>query len=317
MKIEESILNWLLEPEQPVVRYYTLTKLLDLKENDPDVREAESNILDRGWAKEILESQKPEGNWDSVNNLYRPKYSATNWKMIVLSDFALNHRDDARLERGCELFFKDPEWLGDEEKFDKEGEVCVSGNLARMLTRFGYEDDPRVKMVFGWLITHQKEDGGWHCFESNTGTLDCWEALAAYSALPKSKRSKSMQSSLEKGAEFYLERHLHEEGEKYEPWFRFHYPTHYFYDILVGLDVLTSLGYGGDKRLSFALDLLKEKRLEDGAWAMDAIHPDLGDGADYIMKDKVLNRFALEQLGMPSKWITLTALKVLKRVEEA
>ncbi len=118
-----------------------------------------------------------------------------------------------------------------------------------MLTRFGYADDPRVKRIFRWLVNDQKEDGGWHCFKSETGTLDCWEALAALSALPKSKRTRSINASIEKGVEFYLERALHKEGKKYEPWYRFHYPIHYYYDILVGLNVLTSLGFAADSRL--------------------------------------------------------------------
>ena len=313
MKLQENIEKWLLEPNQPVVRYFTLRSLLDRSENDPDVREAHSDILKKGWAHEILEEQNPDGSWESIDDLYRPKYTASNWRMIVLSDFALVKTDDARLGRACELFFHD--WLGDEDRFEADGEVCSSGNLARMLTRFGYGDDPRVKRIFRWLVNDQKEDGGWHCFDSETGTLDCWEALAAFSALQKSKRTKGIKASIERGAEFYLERKLHKEGKKYEPWYRFHYPVHYYYDILVGLDVLSSLGFAGDKRLSFALNLLRKKRSPTGAWNLDAVHPDLGEGANYTLKRKT-KRFALEREGKPSKWITLTALRVLKRVEE-
>ncbi len=235
--------------------------------------------------------------------------------MIVLSDFALKYQDDKRLERACKLFFHD--WLGDDEKFNESvDEVCIAGNLARMLTRFGYEDDPIVKRIFDWLVGDQKEDGGWHCFESDSGTLDGWEALAAYSALPKSKRTKSINSSIEKGAEFYLDRGLYREGKRYEPWFRFHYPNHYYYDVLVGLDMLTALGFSGDKRLRSALQHLKTKKSSDGTWALDAVHPDVGEGADYTLNGKI-HRFALEREGKPSKWITLKALTVLKRVEES
>ena len=116
--------------------------------------------------------------------------------------------------------------------------------------------------------------------------------------------------------EFYLERKLSEEGKKYDPWFRFHYPNHYYYDILVGLDVITSLGYASDKRLDKTLRYLKKKQLQDGSWKLDSIHPDVDKGADYTLKGKT-KKFALEREGEPSKWITLTSLKVLKRVEES
>ena len=87
-----------------------------------------------------------------------------------------------------------------------------------------------------------------------------------------------MEQAVGKGAEFYLERELHRQGERYEPWYRFHYPIHYYYDLLVGLDFMTALGYGGDRRLGYALSLLKEKRGKDGRWALDAVHPDVGGG---------------------------------------
>jgi hypothetical protein len=129
------------------------------------------------------------------------------------------------------------------------------------------------------------------------------------------KREKSLNRSIERGGEFYLARKLHEEGQRYEPWYRFHYPNHYYYDVLVGLDVLTSLGFARDPRLEYALNLLKEKRLPSNEWTLDAIHPDVGPGADYTVEGTPI-KFALEEEGRPSKWITLTALKVLKRVEE-
>lgn len=303
-----------MEENQPVVRYLTLRTLLDRDDNDPDVRAARSGILQRGWVPIILKDQKPDGNWESKTDLYRPKYTATFWRMIVLSDFALNYEDDPRLERGCQLFFDI--WFSDMEVFEKNFEVCESGNLAKTLTRFGYPDDARVKTVFDLLVSHQKDDGGWHCWDPEAGTLDCWEALAAFNALPKPKRTRKIQASIDRGAEFYLERRLCREGRKYEPWFRFHYPNHYYYDVLVGLDLLTDLGYSKDERLRPALRLLKKKQLPSGAWNLDAIHPDMGKGAKYSLKGGKINRFALERAGKPSKWITLKALQVLKRVGE-
>ena len=289
---------------------------MDRKEDDPDVREARSAILKRGWVKDILDPQEPRGNWEPIEDLYHPKYTSTNWRMIVLSDFGLTAQDDPRLERGCQLFFTHKQWLGNEDAFENGAELCISGNLTRTLTKFGYGDDPRVQRVVKWLVDTQKIDGGWHCFPSDKGTLDCWEALAAYAAIPKSKRTKSIRNSIDGGAEFYLERELHKEGQKYAPWYRFHYPTHYYYDLLIGMDVLTSLGFGSDKRLGFALNLLKQKRRPDGKWMIDATHPDIARGAGYKIRDQ-RKRFALEDEGKPSKWITLTALRVLKRVDEA
>jgi hypothetical protein len=45
-------------------------------------------------------------------------------------------------------------------------------------------------------------------------------------------------------------------------------------DVLVGLDMLTRLGYAGDRRLEPALSLLRKKRQKNGSWLLDRTHPD-------------------------------------------
>jgi len=311
----QRVTDWLLEDSQPSVRYHTLIDLLGRGRNEPEVRQAYSDISKKGWAFGILSTQKPEGHWQSKKDLYRPKYTATNWIALVLSDLGLTKKN-RRIRKSAGLFFN--EWMRKQEPNIFKDEVCVVGNTARMLTRFGYESDPRVRKLFDRLLDDQKEDGGWHCFESSKGTLDCWEALAAFAALPKSRRTRRINNSIESGAEFYLERKLFDEGKsRYRPWFSLHYPIHYYYDILVGLDVITRLGYGGDRRLRPALKIVQRKRRRDGTWSLEKIHPDPPNyaGGRGNLRWKV-NPFALEEVGKPSKWITLTALRVLKRVED-
>ena len=130
-----------------------------------------------------------------------------------------------------------------------------------------------------------------------------------------------MKECVERGAEFYLAKELHRQGDRYEPWYRFHWPMHYYYDLLVGLDVLTALGYGDDPRLGFALDLLRKKRRRDGRWNLDAVQPDWSsEGAPKVERylaehpNKRPIPLAIETPGRPSKMITLRALTVLSRV---
>lgn len=315
-------MNWLLEPDQPAVRYNTLLHLLDYSKDSEAVRETRSKISRVGWAHKLLATQKPGGYWESRKDLYRPKYSATIWKLIVLADLGLTAKDD-RIRKPCEFSLN--EYAQPDGGFDTPGdsprsELCITGNLARTLLLCGYGEDKRVRAAFDWLVENQMADGGWHCFYERAhgrGTLDCWEGLSAFAALPRRKWTRRIKRSVERGAEFYLERALFKEGpRRYLPWFRFHYPVHYYYDLLVGLDVITSLGYAGDRRLRAALRILEKKRGLDGTWALDNVHPDLGLGAGYRFRKRP-RHFALETKGKPSKWITLTALRVLKRVEDA
>lgn len=313
--MKDAVVNWLLEEDQPAVRYQTLVNLLDRPEKDSEVKNAYCQIAKRGWAFDILEKQNKKGYWEAEIDLYRPKYTATNWRAIVLSDLGLTARN-LQIRKVADLFFR--QWLVVPSGVNVyNDEVCIVGNTARMLTLFGYGDDFRVRKLFDRLVEDQKEDGGWHCFPSNRGTLDGWEALAAFSALPKQKRTRGIKMAIERGTEFYLERRLFKEGGRYTPWFRFYYPNHYYYDILVGLDIITKLGFADDERLSDALKILRQKRRADGKWLLDGIHP---DPQEYSWGSNNLKRkiipFGLEEVGRPSKWITLTALKVLRRLEK-
>jgi len=321
---DTQLIDWLLEEDQPSVRYHTLVDLLERKEDDPEVREAYSKIPRIGWARDILRLQKPKGFWELheptnvrewLNFLRVPEYVATTWRAIVLSDLGLTSIDP-RIRKIADRFFEYKLQLGTMINIFTE-ELCYVGNTARLLTRFGYGDDYRVRKLYDWLLEDQREDGGWNCSQGTPGTLDGWEALAAYAALPKSKRSGKIEQSISRGAEFYLERRLFQEGRKYVPWFRFHYPNHIYYDILVGLDMITKLGFADDPRLEPALKILKDKRRADGTWLLDRLHPDLGPGVRIHLSVKKVRPFALEVPGKPSKWTTLTALRVLKRVEDA
>jgi hypothetical protein len=319
-----KVMDWLLELEQPSVRYFTLTELLGRPEEDPLVRRARTQMTRVGWAADLLSRQRPEGFWEArapttlnswFNFLYWPQFTASFYRAIVLGDLGLTNREP-RIVRLAEQFFGYKLRLSSGANWFTE-EACVVGHAARMLTRFGYAEEFRVRKLFDRLVEDQREDGGWHCQAGGPGTLDAWEPLAAFASLPKRHRSAAIQRAVERGAEFYLKRRLFREGRRYAPWFRFHYPTHYFYDILVGLDVITQLGYAGDGRLRPALEVLGKKRRADGTWALDRVHPDLGPGVEVGGDPEKVRPWALESPGRPSKWITLTALRVLRRVEDA
>ncbi|MGA8303867.1 MAG: hypothetical protein WA691_10240 [Thermoplasmata archaeon] len=318
---DKKVLDWLIEPYQPAVRYHALLNLLDRRVDDSEVKDAKSMIARAGWAAEQLRQQGPKGFWERreprnlkewIDFLYYPKYHSTNWRALVLSDFGLD-ATNPQIKKVAELLFKYKLRLSSPFNFFYE-EMCVVGNTARTMTRFGYADDGRIRKLFDWMVEDQRKDGGWNCSQDTLGTLDVWEPLAAFASLPKSKRSAKMEEAAAKGAEFYLERRLFKEGRPYPPWLRLHYPNHYYYDILVGLDVLTQLGFAGDRRLRPALEILKEKRRRDGTWWMDRIHPDVS-GPKAAQYQKGVKPLIIEGPGKPSKWITLKALTVLKRVE--
>jgi len=309
---------WLSSRDQPAARYRYLVDIKGVRPGSSEARLARAAITRSGWGAELLARQDPRGFWIGRRSLYGPKYSATNWNMLVLAELGADP-SQPQVRRGLDLMCQD--YAHRAKPFGKtEPHLCFTGNMTRMMLRFGRGDHPGVSKSLDWLADTQKEDGGWDCFGRKKGTLDGWEGLAAYAALGRSSWTGKWKSAVERGAEFYLERRLLKEGRKrYLAWERIHYPIHYYYDFLLGLEILTPLGYADDRRLRPALSRLNKKRRPDRTWALDAIHPDLPQGNDYGNEAEVREfvasayRLSIEPPQAPSKWTTLRALGVLKR----
>jgi len=301
---------WLADPAQPAARYRYLVEVEGRSPESAEARAERRQIPTRGWAAEILDEQDPRGFWKTRESLYRPKYVATNWRLLALADLGLTVRHP-KVRRAVDLMLED--YGGSDGPFCRTGgepHFCFVGNTARMMISFGLEEDRRVRASLDWLADQQLEDGGWDCFGRTKGTLDCWEALAAYAALGRRRWTRKWKHAAECGAEFYLERGLLREGrQRYTSWVRLHYPVHYYYDVLVGLETLAHLGYGDDSKTKPARELLRRKMRHDGTWTMDAVHPDIARGANYHREPS--QRFVLERVNAPSKWITLRALYAL------
>jgi prenyltransferase/squalene oxidase-like repeat protein len=319
MRISSRIRRWLTGPKSdPSVRARFLVDVEGRSSRDAQVRAAVRAIGRVGWAAALLEYQWPDGHWvtpgTTDGELYRPKYVVTNWTAIVLADLGMT-RSDPRIRRTAELIMS--RWgAKNGDLSGGSGEICVTGNAVRTLVRFGFLNHPVVQRSIDWIVRAQKADGGWHCFPSRTGTLDGWEGLAAFAEIPEDERDEAVRRAIARGAEFYLRHHLMDEGRvRYRPWFRIHYPNHYFYDILVGLHILTRLGYGADRRLARALRWLRGKQRPDGSWALDAAHPDFDARLAGYRYDEVMYPMMLEQLNEPSRWATVEALSVLAHAD--
>jgi len=63
--IPVDVINWLLEPEDPSMRYRTMKELLDKSQNE--VQETKSLIFDSDSVKTIFEKMHPEGCWLQKN----------------------------------------------------------------------------------------------------------------------------------------------------------------------------------------------------------------------------------------------------------
>ena len=189
---------------------------------------------------------------------------------------------------------------------------CLTGNVVAALLRRGYGDDPRQRLAVDWLVSIQNADGGWLCpyWKAHIrDTHSCFYgticALEAFAEIQEDKRPPAVQEAAERGAEFLLMHRLyradHHDFQIINPnWLKLAFPWFYGYSILRGLWVLTRLGVQ-DERMEDALTVLRHKQTSEGKW---------------VLESTPYGRMQanLEKKGQPSKWVTLKALWVLKRV---
>ena len=106
-----------------------------------------------------------------------------------------------------------------------------------------------------------------------------------------------------RGEAYMLERrlfHRKSTGEVIDPaWLTFSFPTWWHYDVLRGLDYLRAAAMTPDERVADAIGVVEANRDADGRWPLQNVYP--GETA--------LQMEAGE--GLPSRWNTLRALRVL------
>jgi len=318
--------EWLLEENNPSVRYFALKQLLGKKENDPDVLDARIKIMDSAPVLKILGKQESGGHWGKQDDFYvRSKYKGTVWSFLVLAELGADGEDE-RIRKAAEFIFawsQDREsggfaYMGTEKNGGRHSGVlpCLTGNMVFSMIRFGLLEDPRVKDALGYISKYQRFDDQqkppdeWPynkyegCYGKHTCHMGAAKALKALAEVPPTERTTEMKDTLDAGAEYFLIHHIykrsHDLSKLSKPgWLRFGFPLMYQTDVLELLDLLTGLGYR-DPRMQPAVDLVVEKQDDRGRW---------------LMQNSMNGRMAasIERKGKPSKWVTLRALKVLSR----
>ncbi|MEV4626789.1 hypothetical protein AB0J90_10940 [Micromonospora sp. NPDC049523] len=82
-------------------------------------------------------------------------------------------------------------------------------------------------------------------------------------------------------------------------YLEFAFPYYWHYDVLRALDYFRRAGTEPDARMSEAVEIVRSKQLPDGRWLLDHLHP----GRVHFAFD--------DGKGLPSRWNTLRALRVL------
>jgi hypothetical protein len=157
-------------------------------------------------------------------------------------------------------------------------------------------------------VGEQLEDGGWNCEapksrRSSFHTTICvLEGLLDYELA--GGKSAAVTKARERAENYLLERRMFRSlrtGEVVDKrWLRLSFPTFWHYDVLRGLDYLRNAGIKADSRVREAIEIVAERRHQNGRWPLNLLHPEF---VPLEMETGV---------GSASRWNTLRALRVMR-----
>ena len=321
-------LQWLLEPEDPGVRYLALRDLV--KTGATELAAARKDAHSGGPIAKVLAKMKKEGYWVKPGAGYYPKYTGTVWSVILLAQLGASIELDARIARACDYVLDHT--LTKDGHFTVNGlpsgtADCLQGNLCAALTDLGCQD-PRLDKAFEWMARSVTGEGvapmqdktapvryyagkcgpNFACGSNNKQPC-AWggvKVMLAFGKLPKKKKTRLIDSAIQRGVDVLLS---HDPacadypcGYSSKPsrnWWKFGFPVFYVTDLLQNVEALMALGYGTDSRLEHALETIREKQDARGCWPLDY---------DYTGKTWV----DFGPKSQPNKWVTWRAARVLQ-----
>jgi len=291
-------LPWLLQSENPSLRYWTLTDIIGRPRDDPEVRKARVAILRQPLVTELFALQHPRGYWGPDE---AKPYTAQGAVAVLTLLHMLAVTPDKRTASGCESFLRfcqhQDGGLSMTRTLRSGVFPCTTGEHLPFLAYFGFADDPRVRKSFAFLVGDMSKENALNC--GRYQHRDClWGAIATLNGLavlPPDMRSAQSAHLVRRLANALMDAGYDFEGE-HKRWLTFAVPRGW--DLIAALKALAAHGYARDRRFMSLLDLVLTRQDDQGRWLCGSTS----------------RTWPLEQRNRPSKWVTLDALRVLKSV---
>ena len=312
----DDLVGWLLSGE-PWLAYRTLIDLLDKDEKNDQVAAMREAIPEHPLIRKIFERLNSEGYWGGPKDIHPwwPRKDTTFWLLPVLADFGLTIGDE-RIARACEYVLSTQLASGafGWSPPTKPGD-CHSAIIIESLAELGLLGDARLEKAYEWLVRRQRLDGGFWC--KDTGQIggprerepSCAMAtMFALGALAQNPRLREGEIA-RRGVDFLFEcwrnrgkmRYADHDSQVGTGWEKSKYPFT-DYKILKFLDVLSQFEYAEDRlQRSEMGSLLLSKRDNQSMFTPESVIRFWSD-FDFGQKEK------------PSRWITLLAWRILKRI---
>ena len=299
-------MDWLLDSD-PAISWQVMRDLTDSPVEAVTAERARVPYV--GVGAEILASQGEDGAWHRSG---APDWLPTLFTLQLLRATGVDPLDPAVESAVSRLHSGGFRWapeFGAKPFFEGEVEPCINGGALALGAFFGRPTQPLAQR----LIRDQLDDGGWNCdapgkssVSSYHTTICVLEGLLEYEQA--TAPAPQITAIRRRAEEYLLERALSRRlstGEIASPKFlKFSFPPRYEYDVLRALDYLRASGVKPDPRVAEAIGVVESRRQADGRWLLDGAH-----------QEAIAIKLG-EEVGEPSRWNTLRALRVLRWYEQ-
>jgi hypothetical protein len=317
--LKQDQTNWLLEKNNPSVRYFALKDLLDLEETNPKVIDAKKRIMHSKAVKTLLADQHKDGHWGQPGWCMHPPN--TSGRLWLLADIGAD-KAHPQIKKAVDYLLDS--WLH-EIYYDKSRKPirikmgypedwgfgpCMHGWSLFAFLRLGDFSDERIQKIINWVVKYVRFDDGDRvlpptlqnsklCQGKHTCIWGTIAILAALAEIPEKKRSRKVQKVINRGVEYILKHNINRRSHDLS---RFLNPKlnqlGVSSDFVTILTALTKFGCY-DKRMHDAVRYLIKKQTKDGKWKFQQ------------STDRSMIFFGKK--GESSKWVTLRAMIALKR----
>ena len=316
--LKQDQTDWLLEKNNPSVRYFALKDLLNLDDGNPEVMNAQKRIMQSEAVKILLANQHNDGHWGQPGwCMHLPHTSGRLW---LLAHIGADKRHpqikkaiDYLLDRWLQEVYYDKTRQSIRSKMGYPSDwgfnPCMEGWSLFAFLRLGDFSNIRILKIINWIARYVRFDDGDRILPPNLqncklcqGKHTCiWGTIAILAALaeiPVQKRNSKIQKVIDNCVEFLL---IHKINRRSHDLSRFLNPKlnqlGVSSDFVTILTALTRLGCY-DIRMHDAVHYLIKKQKKDGKWR--------------LQKPTSNFRTLFGVKGEPSKWVTLRAMIALK-----
>ena len=302
----DEVLRWLLEGDVSI-NYQVYRDLLD--DERPSLRK---RIEEEGWGARFLSLRKKDGHWGQ--GFYRPKWTSTHYTLLDLKNLA-TPPDNIKVRETISIILSEDKGQDggvNPSKTIKDSDVCINGMFLNYACYFGAPQED-IKSIIDFLIGVQMKDGGFNCESNRKGavhsslhsTMSVLEGINEYKRNNYQYRINELIKIEPEAVEFILQHRLYRSdhtGKTIDKrMLLLSYPSRWRYDILRALDYFQYADVDYDPRMQDALEVLVKKRRCSGKWPLQGRHAGQ-------------THFEMEALGEDSRWNTLRALRVLKKL---